>query len=354
LFVYPSKFSGLRLEVSGQVDAQTWDKRVALLSGCPFHCYDWSVFSAESNRGRVLYFNWEDSKGECRALGFAIEQRICVFGLPVAGSLSMGSYPACANGIDALSLMEDVYTFAKTHGFAALQLNSFGTPWNCSFEMLPGFVGQKRWEFLIDLSPSLEDLWSKLHSKKRNLIRKAQKAGIKVSASRDLKDLISFREICLQTRDRKRAQGTEFPDVAPEQYFRLLHSRVVQTNVGWLYRAFAGDRFVAGSFFVTFAGTAYYLLSASTAEGLAVAAPDMILWSAIADFRATGCRTFNFGGLSESELEGQPLEESGLYHYKIRFATNVCSCCKGVVRLKPRLLDVISCLRKIKRLELPR
>jgi lipid II:glycine glycyltransferase (peptidoglycan interpeptide bridge formation enzyme) len=90
------------------------------------------------------------------------------------------------------------------------------------------------------------------------------------------------------------------------------------------------------------------MLSSAKEKGLQKAAPDLILWTSMKDYQQGGYKLFNFGGLSERELNGEPLEKSGLFHFKKRFSTDEYLCFKGNLVLRPNAGKIYNFLRKIK------
>jgi lipid II:glycine glycyltransferase (peptidoglycan interpeptide bridge formation enzyme) len=132
-------------------------------------------------------------------------------------------------------------------------------------------------------------------------------------------------------------------------YTTLFRSdRLIDRGLGRLYIAYEGDKPIAGAFFAGFNRKTYYMLSAANGEGLQKAAPDLVLWTALTDYLHEGYKLFNFGGLSEGELNGSPLEESGLFHFKKRFSSQERLCYKGYLELRPRLHTLFQVLGKIR------
>jgi lipid II:glycine glycyltransferase (peptidoglycan interpeptide bridge formation enzyme) len=211
-----------------------------------------------------------------------------------------------------------------------------------------GFQVEKRWEFLVHIEGSEDELWRRVHTKKRNLIRKGRKEKLGVKRAAEFQDVMQFRALAVETYNRKTQQGVSFPQPAEDTYYRLLKERLIDAGLGRLYMAYEGDQAIGGAFFVGFNATAYYMLSSATEEGLRKAAPDLILWTAMTDFLKEGFRLFNLGGLSERELEGRPLEESGLYHFKKRFGAEVHPCYKGRLILRPTQFKLYSLLKTVK------
>jgi hypothetical protein len=328
------------------VDPSEWNGWVERLGGSPFHTTHWIAFSNEVRGRRPVHFTWRDGAGEVRAIAAGSEGQVRVAGWPVFRTLTLGSLPVSNSTLPAIDLVRDVAAFARTDGYGSLEIGSYGTPEDLPELPRLGFSVSRRWEFVLDLQHSKEALWDRLHQKKRNLIRKAQKSGVQVARGSAVDDLLLFRDIGHRTWLRKRSRGIDFPPVAGERYYRLLARNVLDPGIGRLYLARHLDEPVAGAFLAGYAGRAYYVLSAAADEGLACAAPDLILWTAICDCLQAGYRLFNFGGVSEEELGGEPVESSGLYHFKIRFSPEAAPCLRGAIVLRPRLKAVLSLIER--------
>lgn len=336
------------LQASLSVEPDEWDAAVRNLGGCSFHSYTWSLFSAESNMAQPLYLNWRDARGKVIGAAVATVGKLQLAQLPVSRTLSLGSLPASSNELTTTDFIHDLISFARGKNFATLSLHSFGTPWGAEACVEAGFTISRRWEFVLDLSVGAEALWAGMHSKKRNLIRKGQKAGLRIQSTNSGNDTLLFRNIAADMYRRKLDRGIEFPTVGNQMYYQLLSRHLLGTGLGRLYLAWSGETPIAGAFFVGFNAKAYYLLSAASDQGLAMAAPDLLLWTAIQDYMTEGYSTFNFGGLSEKELNGNRLEESGLYHFKVRFGVRVMPCAHATLTLRPVLVRTVSSLRTLK------
>lgn len=328
----------------GAVDPAEWDKCVLNAKGCVFHTHPWITFSSRNSGSKSLFFSWPRA-GSISPLAVGAAKRETFGRVPLLKSLYFGSLPAGDSG-GGVEQVRDLLAFARREGYAKLQINTFGTPVDLSGLVHDGFQLSRRWEFLLDLDRTEDEIWRSFHSKKRNLIRKAEKENVRVERSDRPEDLRIFRSLAEATEERKRVKGVRFPAPAPESYYRLMHKHVVSAGLGRLYLACRDDVCIAGAFCVSFAGRSYYLLSGSSAAGLELSAPDLLLWRAIRDFRNEGCESFNFGGVSQEELGGRPLEESGLYHFKIRFSPTVVPTHKGAINLKPRVLQALSMARR--------
>ena len=338
----------MNVEILTSVDPAEWNDDVKKLGGCCFHSYEWSMSSSKRSNAKPLYFRWVDESGVVQGGGFGLISGRSLAGIISNKTLSLGSFPACRDTAIFTSAIEKIIKYCSKSSIAVLKMHSFGTPFGTEILQELGFSVSKRWEFLINLDISEDELWKKLHSKKRNLIRKGQKQNLSVKKAEHLEDVMEFRTLALETWQRKTIQGISFPGVAEEDYYKLLKSHLMDTGLGRLYLAYDGKRPIAGSFFVGFNKKAYYMLSSASDQGLKKAAPDLILWTCMNDYQKQGYKVFNLGGVSERDLNGQPLEKSGLYHFKIRFGADVYPCFKGELVLRPKQFKLYSLLKALK------
>lgn len=337
-----------QLTVSAHVDPGTWDGDVIHLNGNALHSYAWSRYSGETNGATPLYFVLKEPSGQPVAVSFGLytEKKALV---RLYSSLSFGSM-AAGSPEHRKDMAHAILSYCRKNRIVVVSMNSFGTPE--ASEVIPemGFHSSRRWEFVLPIQGTEKDLWDKIHGKKRNLIRKGQKEGLIVAQETEKERFLLFRNLAAETYERKTSQGISYPLPGDVGVYERMHEHLVVSGLGRLYLAFKKERVVAGAFFVAFNGQIYYMLSSASDEGLKTAAPDLILWTAITDFQKECFRLFNFGGLSESELDGQPLEKSGLYHFKQRFSPEVLACYKGNLVLRPIQHRAYSLVRKTKSL----
>jgi hypothetical protein len=335
------------LHVSKKVDPTTWNENVRRLDGCCFHTWEWCRYSSEKNKTKPLFFQLlaAGALPKAIAVGFTSVRRFG--GIPIHKRLSFGSLPAAVDAASRQTFGAALISYGQHHRYTILGTNSFGTPIAEPFLSGRGYSCHRRYEFLVNLTSTNEALWEKIHSKKRNLIRKGMKAGLTIRRGTHLEEVMIYRELAAETLKRKTDRGIVFPAVDEASHYKLMKSRLIDSGLGRLYLAYNGDTPVAGAFFAGYNRQAYYLLSAANKEGLGLAAPDLILWTCMTDYQQEGYRLFNLGGLSEAELNGQPLEKSGLYHFKKRFSSDVYPCYKGQLVLRPFTNTVNTALKKM-------
>lgn len=338
-----------RLSVSEKVTQKQWNDVASSMPSCALHSYEWATFSAENNNGLLTFFKIKNKEGNTVAIAHGVKHTSRVFGVPIESHFSFGCLPAAVNSKSRNEMICRIIEHAQKAGMVRIIFNSFGTPGECSVFDELGFKRKNRWEFVLDINRPLDDIWKNLHSKKRNLIRKAQKTGITVHQCKEFKDFLQYRQLSLDTWRRKISQGTPFPRVAKVSYFKRFQKSLIDKGLARLYLATSNGNAVAGAVFVCFGQSAYYMLSSANDDGLRKSGPDLILWSAITDFQNEGLTVFNFGGISEEELGGKPLEKSGLYHFKKRFSPEIVPACKATLVLQPHRDALIEKMRKIKK-----
>ncbi len=324
----------LRLDVHSSINGDDWNRHVCSLGGCCFHSCEWSIFRSKNTDSSPVYFRLRNEKENILAAWSAVEIAKGYGYIKLGRSLSFASLPASQNPDILVEMIRQVIDYSWKNGFTSITVNSFGTPFDTDRLGEMGFSTEKRWEFLLSLEGDEDNLWKKIHSKKRNLIRKAQKAGLRVENVKLMDQVAEFRDLAVETWKRKTEQGIAFPEPADLKYYELLKECLIDKGLGRLYMAYEDEQPIAGAFFVGYNMSAYYLLSSANETGLKKSAPDLLLWTSMTDFQRDGFDTFNLGGLAEKELKGQPLEKSGLYHFKKRFSAEAFPCFTGSLVLR--------------------
>ena len=331
-----------------EVNPSDWNEEVKRLNGCAFHSYEWSLFSSEKNNEKPIYFQLLDDAGAIKAIVIGLIREKKLTGKTLFKTLSFGSFPAVEDNNYIKIMLDEIIKYSKHNGVLSLGMHSFGTPFDTDLLTHMGFSVKRRWEFLLNLNPNEEELWHNIHTLKRRKIKKANRENLRIETGCEFEHALEFRNLALETKKRKDREGISFPEVENEHFYRLLKERLVDKGLGRLYLAYSGPKCVAGAFILGFNKSSYYILSSANNEGLEKAAPDLILWNSIMDFKREGYRIFNLGGLSEEELRSEPLEKSGLYFFKIGYSTNEFLCYKGTLILRPIAYKIFDCLKTIK------
>lgn len=160
---------------------------------------------------------------------------------------------------------------------------------------------------VIDLSQTEEELWGKVHSKHRNVIRKAEKESVEIKKGRN--ELISdYVALERQTQDRtgRKASGLYYY----EKQLNTLKENII------VYVAYKDNEPQAGGIFYYNQQMCYYMYGA-TAKGAFTGSANLLIWTAIRDMKALGVKEFSFVGCRINEDEGS--KYSGIQMFKSRF-----------------------------------
>ena len=158
--------------------------------------------------------------------------------------------------------------------------------------------------FLLDLSPSIEELRKKLDKKWRNQLSRAEKNNLTVIAGSGSAEFQTFRRIYEQMKERKGFETTvnidEFArmhnDLAGSHRLRILICEEAGVPVAGLVASAMGD-------------SAIYLLGATSDSGLNSKGAYLLQWTLIQWLKENGCRWYDLGGID-------PEQNPGVYHFK--------------------------------------
>ena len=158
----------------------------------------------------------------------------------------------------------------------------------------------------MDLS-SPETIWENLTSKNRNMIRKAEKNGVRIYNGRFPEIYETFREIYNATMARDEAE--EYYYFGKPYYASLLEDLPANAQVFWAEK---DGKAIAASIMLTANGRMNYHLSGSLKEYGTLAPTNLLLYKAALWGCANGFRTFYLGG-------GVGSGEDSLFKFKRAF-----------------------------------
>jgi serine/alanine adding enzyme len=172
---------------------------------------------------------------------------------------------------------------------------------------LSGFRHERHLNFLVDLTPSEDELWARVSSSARRNIKKARRMGVTIDAAADHSEAAGAYEIL---RDVYHRIQVPLPDrslfdasleiLGPLGNFRLLVAKVEGRPIGVLSLLLYKD-------------VVYYWYTGTLREYAGHRAGDLLVWQAITDGKASGCTTLDFGGA------GRPDEPYGVRDFKAKY-----------------------------------
>jgi lipid II:glycine glycyltransferase (peptidoglycan interpeptide bridge formation enzyme) len=158
--------------------------------------------------------------------------------------------------------------------------------------------------FLMDLTPSLEEIRLKLDKKWRNQLTCAEKNNLYVIAGNDSNLYRIFCDIYYQMRQRKTFETTVDADE-----FRRIQEALTETQRMRVLICMANGVPVAGIVASTIGDCAIYLLGATGDDGMKSKGSYLLQWSMICWLKAHGIKSYDLGGID-------PKNNQGVFHFK--------------------------------------
>lgn len=158
-----------------------------------------------------------------------------------------------------------------------------------------------KYNFLIDLTKSEEQLLAVMHPKTRYNIRVARKKGVQVYESTKNKDFEIYLKLYFETTKRQKYFGHT------PSYHKLLWQMLVPAKMARvLIGKYQGKSLVAWMLF-NFCDTIYYPYGGSSVEHKEVMASNLVAWEAIRSGKKMGLSVFDmWGALSPNAKESDP------------------------------------------------
>jgi lipid II:glycine glycyltransferase (peptidoglycan interpeptide bridge formation enzyme) len=161
---------------------------------------------------------------------------------------------------------------------------------------------------ILDLTPPLEELRSRLDKKWRNQLTRSEKNGLTVSSGDSSEEYRVFCEIYSQMRRRKSFETTVDADefgriqeaLTDSQRMRVLICRDQGVPVAALVASAMGN-------------SAIYLLGATSDNGLNSKGAYLLQWTLICWLKERGVKSYDLGGID-------PEANPGVYHFKRGFS----------------------------------
>lgn len=161
----------------------------------------------------------------------------------------------------------------------------------------------------LDLA-SPEIIWENIVSKNRNMIRKAEKSGVEIHHSKDVKLFDDFIRIYNATMDKDNADAYYY---FGEEFYKSIHEDLYD-NYEMFYATYEG-KIISMSIIIFANNQMHYHLSGSLLEYRNLAPTNLLLYKAALWGYEQGFKTFHLGG-------GLGSGEDNLYKFKAAFSRN--------------------------------
>jgi lipid II:glycine glycyltransferase (peptidoglycan interpeptide bridge formation enzyme) len=231
--------------------------------------------------------------------------------------LSIPYGPLVTNMNDLPALMEELKKIARYYKCSFIRMSPF---WENSQENQTTLkqlgtkpsplhlLAEHLW--LLPLAPSEDELFKAMRSTTRNLIRRAEKEGVTVTASDDpVRDLPHFLKLHDETR--RRHGFTPYTNA----FFRAQVEEFSANGNALLYLAHHQGNLLAASIHMQFGGETSYHHGASLMSK--IPASYLLQWRAIQDAKKRGDHVYNFWGIAPPETPKHPF--AGVTLFKTGF-----------------------------------
>lgn len=141
--------------------------------------------------------------------------------------------------------------------------------------------------YVLELGPTVEETWRKLHRSVKRRIKQAERAGVRVELSDDIGDLKEFYEINC------RVKKTKGVPCHPLRFFRSILREMPEYSR--LYVARVGGEIAGGGLMLYFGSTVIYGYGAAESRFLKHHPYHAFIWRAIEDAVREGFGYFDFG-----------------------------------------------------------
>lgn len=177
-----------------------------------------------------------------------------------------------------------------------------------SFETVGELIADRK-TVAINLDQSLAEVWSnEIHSKNRNVIRKAERQGCRFIVDEGYNHLDDFKRLYASTMDKLSADLFYY---FSEDYYRKLCDTVEHSFLGYVEHE---GRIVSAAIFMYSGRYGHYHLSGSDKEYLWLSPNNFMLWEAAKELQNRGVEIFHLGGGTNND------EENSLFLFKHRFS----------------------------------
>lgn len=198
------------------------------------------------------------------------------------------------------------------------------------FESIGRLIADRK-TVAINLDQSMEDVWSnEIHSKNRNVIRKAEKAGCTFVVDDKYEYLEDFIRLYDSTMDKLSADGFYYFD---KDYYKHLVKGIRNSFLGCV-KDMEG-KIISSAIFMYSGPYGHYHLSGSDKSQLSLSPNNLMLWEAAKELQRRGVKQFHLGGGTSGD------EENSLFKFKCRFSKDTCQFYIGKLLFNQEAYDAI-------------
>lgn len=238
----------------------------------------------------VVVADWKGAKG------YFTRRAIC-WGGPLVSNSDPEVFSALLQRFDELIARKAIYSQFR---------NLFDTTNSVEQFRATGWHYEKHLNIIVDLTLTEDELWTAVHSKRRNEIRRAQREGTQFAVLEKGDGLLVAYDILREVYNKARLPLAGF------EFFRAAYDYLSPDNLK-VFLAIHYGKVIGTMFALTYGDTIYDWFAGSYQEYYDKHPNDLIPWMAFLWGKRNGFRTFDFGGA------GKPNIPYGVREYKKKF-----------------------------------
>lgn len=154
--------------------------------------------------------------------------------------------------------------------------------------------------WILNIEPSEEKLLKEMKKRTRYSINKAEKDGVELISSTELKDLDAFYDVYMETANRQ--------DFVPfsKEYIRKEFDIFGKENKILIFFAKYQGEIIATAMIIYSNGSGFYHHGASTRKHSNITASEFLQWQAIREAKKRGMKLYNFWGVAPDDAPNHP------------------------------------------------
>lgn len=182
----------------------------------------------------------------------------------------------------------------------------------------------------IDLSLSENEIWmNEIHTKNRNVIKKAEKNGLEFIVDNEYHYYDEFVKLYNSTMDKLHADDFYY---FPQEYYLLLKEKIKDSFLGIVKKE---NEILSAAIFLYHGIYGHYHLSGSKKEYLSLSPNNLMLFKAAMELKKRGVLLFHLGGGRTSE------ENDSLFCFKSRFSKSLYQFAIGKLIFNPIVYNTL-------------
>ncbi|MDP3724809.1 MAG: peptidoglycan bridge formation glycyltransferase FemA/FemB family protein [bacterium] len=156
------------------------------------------------------------------------------------------------------------------------------------------------YDWILDITPTEETLLSGMRKTTRNLIRRAQRDGVRVWSTSDSSALSTFHKLHHETM--RRQSYVSYADKELDEEFKTF----AEDSSALLWFAEWQGKPLAAAMVISYGDQAFYHWAGRSSEHQNIPAAYLLLWESIKEAKKRGCTIYNFWGVAPPDRPSHP------------------------------------------------